>query len=154
MNLELAAELCRRFEGFSAKPYLCPAGVVTIGYGSTYYADGCKVQLTDLPMSEPAARQLLMLELMHTYAPGVIRQCPILLTLALQANDWGKFNAIVDFAYNLGVGQLQTSTLRRKINAQDWEGAKEQLKRWVRGGGRVLPGLVRRRDAECVLISR
>jgi lysozyme len=71
--------------------------------------------------------------------------------LALTTSDWGKFNAIVDFAYNLGVGRLQTSTLRRKLNAQDWEGAKEQLRLWVRGGGRVLPGLVKRRDAECAL---
>jgi lysozyme len=66
----------------------------------------------------------------------------------MTTKDWGKFNAIVDFAYNLGVGRLQTSTLRRKINAQDWVGAKEQLRLWVRGGGRVLPGLVKRREAE------
>jgi lysozyme len=153
MKLDIAAELCRRFEGFSAKPYICPAGVPTIGYGSTYYSDGRKVKLTDPPMSEIQARQLLMLELMHTYAPGVIRQCPILLTLAIQSADWSKFNAIVDFAYNLGVGRLQTSTLRRKINAQDWRGAVEQLRLWVRGNGRVLPGLVKRREAEAVLMQ-
>jgi lysozyme len=104
-------------------------------------------------MSEIQARQLLMLELMHTYAPGVARQCPILLTLAIQSADWSKFNAIVDFAYNLGVGRLQTSTLRRKINAQDWKGAVEQLRLWVRGNGRVLPGLVKRREAEAVLMQ-
>jgi lysozyme len=75
----------------------------------------------------------------------------VLLTLAMQAGDWAKLNAIVDFAYNLGVGRLQTSTLKRKINAQDWQGAKEQLMLWVRGGGRVLPGLVSRRKAECAL---
>jgi lysozyme len=153
MQLDIATELCRRFEGFSAKPYLCPAGIPTIGYGSTYYADGRKVTLTDSPMTEAQARQLLMYELVHTYAPGVVRQCPILMTLAMQSGDWRKFNAIVDFAYNLGVGQLQTSTLRRKINAQDWQGAIEQLKRWVRGNGKVLPGLVKRRDAEAMLIQ-
>jgi lysozyme len=71
----------------------------------------------------------------------------------MTAGDWGKLNAIVDFAYNLGVGRLQTSTLRRKINAQDWDGAKEQLQLWVRGGGRVLPGLVRRRDAEISIMG-
>lgn len=149
MNLEIATELCRRFEGFRTNPYLCPAGVPTIGYGSTFYADGRKVTMQDPPMDEPTARALLVSELMHRYAPGTIRQCPILLTLAMQANDWGKLNAIVDFAYNLGVGRLQTSTLRRKINAQDWEGAKEQLMLWTRGGGKVLPGLVKRRQAEC-----
>ena len=153
MNLDLAAELCRRFEGFRSKPYLCPAGIPTIGYGSTYYADGRKVQLTDPPMEEPQARALLMAELLHTYAPGVIRQCPILLTLAVTQKDWRKINAIVDFAYNLGVGRLQTSTLRRKINAQDWDAAKEQLMLWTRGGGKVLPGLVKRRQAECALMD-
>lgn len=153
MKLEIAAELCRRFEGFRTKPYICPAGVPTIGYGSTYYADGRKVTMQDAPITEPAARELLMRELFHTYAPGVLRQCPGLLPLALLQDDWRKLNAIVDFAYNLGVGRLQTSTLRRKINAQDWQGAKEQLMLWVRGGGRVLPGLVARRKAEVALIG-
>lgn len=152
MNLELAAELCRRFEGFRPKPYLCPAGVPTIGYGSTYYADGRKVTMTDAPVDEPAARALLMHELAATYAPGIVRLCPGLLALAASTGDWGAFNAIVDFAYNLGVGRLQTSTLRRKLNAQDWAGAKEQLMLWTRGGGRVLPGLVKRRTAECALL--
>lgn len=152
MNLEIAAELCRRFEGFRSQPYLCPAGVATIGYGSTYYADGTKVTLQDQPITEPEARALLLSELMHTYAPGALRQCPGLLPLALSTNDWRALNAVVDFAYNLGIGRLQTSTLRRKINAQDWEGAKEQLMLWTRGGGRVLPGLVKRRAAEASLL--
>ena len=146
MNLDIAAELCKRFEGFRAKPYLCPAGVPTIGYGSTYYADGRKVALTDPPMDERAAADLLGIELAHTYAPGVMRLCPGLIAHP------SRFNAIVDFTYNLGVGRLQTSTLRRKINAQDWDGAKEQLMLWTRGGGKVLPGLVRRREAEVALM--
>ena len=153
MNLDLAAELCRRFEGFRSKPYLCPAGVPTIGYGSTYYADGRKVTLEDSPIDEPQARALLAHELLSTYAPGVIRQCPILLTIAATQRDWRKMNAIVDFCYNLGVGRLQTSTLRRKINAQDWDAAKEQLMLWTRGGGKILPGLVKRRQAECALMD-
>lgn len=152
MNLDLATELCRRFEGFRAKPYLCPAGVATIGYGSTYYPGGRKVTLQDLPVAEPQARAMLVHELVETYAPGVIRQCPGLLVLALATGDWRKLNAIVDFAYNLGVGRLQTSTLKRKINAQDWPGVREQLMLWTRGGGRVLPGLVSRRKAEAELV--
>lgn len=88
-----------------------------------------------------------MAELHHTYAPGVLRLCP---GLAVHER---KFNAIVDFAYNLGVGRLQTSTLRRKINAKDWGGAKEQLMLWTRGGGKVLPGLLKRRQAECLLMD-
>jgi lysozyme len=147
MNLDLAAELCRRFEGFRSKPYLCPAGIPTIGYGSTYYADGRKVTLQDAPLEQWQANDLLMLELRHTYAPGVARLCPILLVHPV------KFNALVDFCYNLGVGRLQTSTLRRKINAQDWDAAKEQLMLWTRGGGKVLPGLVTRRQAECALMD-
>ena len=145
MNLELAAEMCKRFEGFRSKPYLCPANVATIGYGSTYYADKRKVTLEDPPMDEPTARALLMVELEHTYLPGVLRHCPIL------ATDERKCNATVDFVYNLGIGRLQTSTLKRKINAQDWEGAKEQLKLWNKGGGKVLAGLTKRRKAECAL---
>ena len=147
MNLELAAALCRQFEGYRAKPYLCPAGVATIGYGSTYYADKRKVTLEDAPMSQEEAHALLMIELEHTYLPGVLRNCPIL------ATDVRKCNSIVDFAYNLGTGRLQTSTLKRKINAQDWEGAKEQLMLWTKGGGKVLPGLLKRRQAECLLLN-
>ena len=147
MNLELAAELCRRYEGYRAKPYLCPAGVPTIGYGSTYYADKRKVTLEDQPMEEGAARALLMVELEHTYLPGVLRNCPVL------ATNERRCNAIVDYAYNLGVGRLQTSTLKRKINAQDWDGVQEQLMLWTKGGGKVLPGLVARRKAECLLVA-
>jgi lysozyme len=109
--------------------------------------------MDDPPITRQTAEEWLKLELLHTYAPGVVRQCPILLSLAMTQNDWLKFNAIVDFAYNLGVGRLQTSTLRRKINAQDWDAAKEQLMLWTRGGGKVLPGLVKRRQAECALMD-
>jgi lysozyme len=147
MNLELAASLCRQFEGFRSKPYLCPANVATIGYGSTYYSDGRKVTLEDAPMDESIARALLMVELEHTYLPGVLRNCPIL------ATDEKKCNAIVDFVYNLGIGRLQTSTLKRKINAQEWEQAQEQLMLWTKGGGKVLPGLVKRRRFECLLLN-
>jgi lysozyme len=147
MNLELAAEMCRRFEGFRSKPYLCPANVATIGYGSTYYANGVKVTLNDPPMSQEEAHALLMIELEHTYLPGVLRNCPGLIL------DERRCNAIVDFAYNLGTGRLQTSTLKRKINANDWEGAKEQLMLWTKGGGKVLPGLLKRRTAECALLD-
>jgi lysozyme len=146
MNLEIAAELCKRFEGFRAKPYLCPAGIPTIGYGSTYYADGRKVTLNDSSISQEAANDLLMYELQHTYLPGALRNCPVL------ATDERKCNAIVDFCYNLGVGRLQTSTLKRKINAQDWDGAKKQLMLWTKGGGKVLPGLLKRRQVECALM--
>lgn len=146
MDVTLATALCKRFEGFRARPYLCPAGVATIGYGSTYYPDGRRVTLDDAPVTEAQASFMLTRELLHTYAPGVIRLCPAL------AADTPRFNAILDFAYNLGLGRLQTSTLRRCVNAQDWQGAVEQINKWVRGGGRVLPGLVARRAAESQLL--
>jgi len=145
MDLSIAAELCKKFEGFRSKPYLCPANVATIGYGSTYYSNGTKVTLQDAPMSEPEAAELLLKELEHTYLPGVVRYCPSLV------NDNKKLNAIVDFCYNLGVGRLQTSTLRRKINEQDWDAAKIELMKWNKGGGKVLAGLDKRRKAERAL---
>jgi len=147
MKLDIAAALCKQFEGFRSKPYLCPAGVPTIGYGSTYYIDGRKVALTDETISETIAETILLHELHHTYLPGVLRHCPVLLT------NEKKCNAIVDFAYNLGTGRLQTSTLKRKINSGSWEEAKTQLLLWTKGGGRVLPGLVKRRTAECRLLD-
>lgn len=60
---------------------------------------------------------------------------------------------IVDFTFNLGAGRLQTSTLRRRINQRDWVAARQELRRWVYGGGKVLPGLVARREAECALLG-
>jgi lysozyme len=146
MNLDIAVVLCKRFEGFKSRVYLCPAGVPTIGYGSTYYGNGAKVALFDPPMLEPDAEALLLHELQFTYLPGVLRNCPILLT------DERKCNAVVDFCYNLGIGRLQTSTLKRKINEQNWEAAKDQLLLWNKAGGRVLPGLDKRRKAEAALL--
>lgn len=148
MNLTVAEALAARFEGFRSRPYLCPAGYPTIGYGSRFYLDGREVSLSDPPISEPEARALLAAELLGKYAPAVRRLCPGLVPLALLSDDWGAFCAIVDFAYNLGTGALQASTLRRKINACDWVGARSELARWIIGGGRPLLGLVARRSAE------
>ena len=147
MKLDIAAELCKKFEGFKSRPYLCPAGIPTIGYGTTFYPTGQRVKLTDSPIDELTASAFLQHGLRSIYAPAVLRLCPGLLS------DESKFNAIVDFAYNFGPGKLQTSTLRRRLNQQDWEGAQEQLLRWVRGDGRILPGLVRRRQAESDLLK-
>lgn len=147
MDLSIATKLCKQFEGFRSKPYLCPAGIPTIGYGSTYYANGTKVTLQDFPITEEDATGLLEHELEHTYLPSVLKYCPNLET------DNGKLNAIVDFCYNLGAERLKTSTLRTKINAQDWPGAVIELNKWTRGGGKILPGLVKRRQAEASLFS-
>ena len=145
-DISIALELCREFEGFRARPYLCSAGVPTIGWGSTFYLDGRKVTLDDQPISRSQADEMLEMSIRSIYLPGVLRLCPGLIAQP------GPLNALIDFTYNLGVGRLQTSTLRKKINAQDWDSSQEQLMRWVRGGGRVLPGLVRRRKAEAELL--
>lgn len=101
-------------------------------------------------MSDPAINQeeaeaLLRWEMQRCLA-GALRYCPGLVARP------EALGAIADFCYNLGVGRLQASTLRRKINQQDWPGAKRELMKWVRGGGRILPGLVKRRKIEAGFI--
>ena len=144
-----AAELCRQFEGFSSKPYICPAGYPTIGYGTVYKPDGSKVTMQDAPISKEVAEEWLLHELRNNYMAGVLRASPVLIS------NPDVLAAMTDFAYNLGIGRYRGSTLRRKINAQDWDGAREQLMRWVNGTVqgvfRPLPGLVRRRKAEIAL---
>ena len=144
--LNLAAGLCRKFEGLRLKPYLCPAGIPTIGYGSTRYADGRAVTLRDRPITAAQAEALLLLTLRRDYQAGVLKASPSL-------SDRPKaLAAALDFAYNLGVRSYADSTLCKRINAQDWAGARAELKKWVRGGGQVLPGLVARRAAEAKLM--
>lgn len=159
MNLDLAVALCKQFEGLHRVgadgliyPYICPAGYPTIGWGTVYKPSGKKVTMEDAPITRETADAWLMDELRRVCASAVIRQCPELFAWSLTNGTWRAFCAIADFTYNLGAGRLQTSTLRRKLRALDWEGAKEQLLLWVRGGGRVLPGLVKRRDAEARML--
>jgi len=150
--VEIAAGLCRPFEGLRLRPYICPAGYPTIGWGTVYKPDGSKVTMEHPPITRETADAWLIEDLRKVYASAVVRQCPELFAWSLTNGTWRAFCAISDWTYNLGVGRLQTSTLRRKLNEEDWEGAKEQLRLWVRGGGRVLPGLVRRREAEIKLL--
>lgn len=138
MSLALLYELIKRFEGCRLMPYLCPAGVWTCGWGSTgadvFPGRAWTQEYADRRMADDARR----------FALGTLRLCPGLSGAALCG--------IGDFSYNLGLGNLQASTLRRCINAGDWAGARLQLMRWVRGGGRVLPGLKIRRAAEAALL--
>lgn len=138
-----ALALARRFEGLRLRPYLCPAGIPTIGYGHT----GPDVTLQSQPITRTFAEELLV-EDMARFVAGALRLCP-----ALATEPDGRLAAIADFAFNLGLGRLQTSTLRRRVNQRDWPAAAHELRRWVRGGGRVLPGLVARREAEVALLS-
>jgi lysozyme len=134
--------LIKQFEGFSAVPYVCPAGYLTIGYGhvmtkaeratlsrvSTQQADNFLI--TDVRIAERAVSQFI--------------------TVALTQN---QFDALVSFTFNLGAGCLQRSTLRRVLNRGDVEAVPVQLRRYVWAGGRKLPGLVRRRAAEAMLFN-
>jgi lysozyme len=144
--VDLAAALCRRFEGFRAKPYICPAGYPTIGYGTVWKPDGTRVTMDDAPVSVELANEWLVSELRTNYMAGVLKASPRLI-----ANP-RALAAMTDFAYNLGVARYRASTLRKRINEDDFEGAKVELQKWVRGGGKVLPGLVRRRQAEAALL--
>lgn len=144
--LEVAAELCKRFEGFSSTPYICPAGYPTQGYGTVYKPDGTKVTMEDPPITREQAAAWLLHELQHNYMAGVLKASPHLVAYPL------ALAALSDFAYNLGVPRYRASTLRRRVAENDWIGATEELKKWVRGGGRILPGLVKRRAAEAALL--
>lgn len=133
-------DLVRRYEGFSATAYRCPANVWTIGVGHT---NG--VTEKSAPISEEEAMALLHEDLEEA-ASGVNRLVKVPLTQ-------GQFDALVSFVFNLGAGSLASSTLLKKLNASDYLGAAEEFNRWVHGGGKVLPGLVRRRVEERALFQ-
>ncbi len=140
-----AIELAKRFEGFHrvpksdpmrrAHPYICPAGYHTIGFGHL-----CDPKHP--PITEAEAEVYLERDL-QTALTATLRYCPVLAT-----EPEARLAAIVDFTFNLGAGRLQTSTLRRRVNQRDWIAAATELRRWIYGGGKVLPGLVARRAAE------
>jgi lysozyme len=131
--------LIRFWESLRLKAYLCPAGVPTIGYGST----GPDVRMGMPPWTKEQA-ETRMEQDAEVYICATKKYCP---TLQDQ-----QIAAIADFAYNLVVTRLVASTLRRKLNANDIAGAKRELAKWVYGGGKMLPGLVKRRQAEAVLL--
>jgi lysozyme len=146
---QTAIDLAKRFEGFHrvpqhdpgrAYPYICPAGYWTIGFGHLCQPD-------HRPITAAEAEAYLAQDLV-TALKATLRYCPV-----LAAEPEGRLAAIVDFTFNLGAGRLQTSSLRRRINQRDWSAAATELGRWVRGGGRVLPGLVARRQAEMALMQ-
>ena len=141
LAVKVAAALARMFEGLYLSPYLCPAGVPTLGYGATYYEDGTRVTLSDPAITRERAEALLLWMVRTKYLPAVIRLCP-------GVQDPRLLAALIDFTFNLGAGSLKSSNLRRCVNAEDWEALPDEFRKWVRGGGRVLKGLVRRREAE------
>jgi lysozyme len=138
---QIAVGLEQRFEGFESIPYLCPAGVPTVGFGFTHYPDGRRVALTDPPMTLEAARAMLLYFTRHEYMPAAMALCP-------GAATPGQIGALTDICFNIGKGNLRASTLRRKVNAGEWDEVPAQFRRWTKAGGRILRGLVLRREAE------
>lgn len=142
--MELSARglrMIQAHEGLSLEAYLCPAGVWTIGYGATRI-DGRPVR-SGMRITGLRAVELLAADA-ERFADAV-RQ---LVDVPLNQNE---FDALTSFAYNVGEGAFRDSTLRRKLNAGDRQGAADEFPRWVNGGGKRLPGLVRRREEERAL---
>ena len=137
-------ELIKKFEDLRDKPYICPAGVPTIGYGSTLYEDGTRVRLTDSPITQVRA-EMLLANTIKSYERDVD-------SFTRDDINQNQFDALVSFAYNVGTRALKDSTLLRKVNndPNDKMIANEFMK-WVNGGGKKLPGLVKRRQAEAQL---
>jgi lysozyme len=165
MKLSKAGEdLMHRFEGFRNKPYLCPADIWTIGYGHVLYQEQIR-----LPVIRPADKPNVLIRKKYALKPednrvwskeeinelfrkdvatferGVLRLVPGVV------GRQGAFDALVSISFNFGLGNLQRSTIRMRANRGDWEGAAEAFRAWVKGGGKVLPGLVKRREAEIAL---
>ena len=135
--------IIKKHEGLRLSSYLCPAGVPTIGYGNTRYPDGRKVILGEKLSSEKEATQLLLASL-QSFEAAVNRHLPNL--------NQCQFDALVSFTYNVGTGAFIKSTLlkKAKVNPAD-PSILDEFQKWVRGGGRVLPGLVTRRREEANL---
>ncbi|MGE4292384.1 MAG: lysozyme [Desulfovibrio sp.] len=134
--------IIKQFEDLRLRAYLCPAHVWTIGYGHT----GPDVH-QGAEIDEARADKLLAADLDH-FERGVAD-----MTRGLGLNG-NQFSALVSFAYNVGLSALQTSTLLRKVREGDLFGAGMEFPRWNKSGGRVLPGLVKRRAAERALFEK
>ena len=135
---EEGLNMIKRFEGFSPTMYICPAGYPTIGYGHVVLAHE-QVQFA-AGITQAEATELLRKDVR-------IAERAVLRLISVPLTD-GQFDALVSFTFNLGAGALQRSTLRRKVNRSEHEGVPAELMKWVWAGGRKLPGLVRRRQAE------
>jgi lysozyme len=161
------ADVMHRYEGCRNKPYLCPADIWTIGYGHVLYPEQIRLPMVrpfgktkaDIPMIrkeyplKPEDNRVWTKEEINTlfatdvgdFERGVLRLVPGV------AGRQGAFDALVSISFNFGLGNLQRSTIRMKANRGDWEGAAEAFMGWTKGGGKVLPGLVKRREAERAL---
>lgn len=132
-------ELIRHFEGCRFDAYLCPAGVWTIGYGHT-------ADVKEGDSIDQEAAEAFLIEDLEKFEQAVMRLVEVPLTQQ-------QFDALVSWTFNLGAGNLAESTLLRKLNNYQYAEVPEQMMRWVRAGGQVLDGLVRRRAAEAAMFQ-
>ena len=136
-------DLIKNFEGLRLDAYLCSAKVATVGWGSTFYEDGTKVKLGDKITRKRADELLDFMVLQFANQVKPLIKCEL---------NENKFGALVSFAYNVGVGALQKSTLLKKVNANcDDPSIKMEFLRWNKAGGKILAGLTKRREAEAKL---
>lgn len=135
------AAITKEFEGCKLKAYKCPADKWTIGYGHT----GPDVH-DGLEITQERAEELLMIDLQVA--------CKAVNAYVTRQVNQNQFDALTDFAYNAGGGNLMNSTLLKKVNEGDFEGASMEFARWNKAGGKELPGLTRRRAAEAALFSK
>lgn len=135
-----AIDLIKKFESFSSKPYLCPAHIPTIGYGCTIYPDGRKVTMSDEPITKEKAEALLLDYVINKILPNIR-------DLDLTDNQQA---ALCSLIYNVGFGAFSKSKCYKAIKNKDWETAFYNWN-WIKGNGKVLKGLIKRRAEEMAL---
>ena len=150
-----AIKMIKHHEGVRVKPYRCPAGLHTIGVGHVLYPEQAKLPMAErlkMPIQIEHFRIFSMEEVdaflaqdLARFERGVARYCPP--ALASQ----GIFDALVSFSFNVGLGNLQRSGLRMKTNRGEFIDAADEFLKWTKAAGRVLPGLVKRRNDERAL---
>jgi lysozyme len=150
-----AIDMIKHHEGVRTKPYRCPALLWTVGVGHVIDPTHATVKYEErksLPIPAGWDRTLTMDEVdgilsqdLGRFERGVVRLCPA------AVGNQGVFDALVSFAFNVGLGNLQRSSLRMKTNRGEFEEAAEEFMKWTKAGGRVLPGLVKRRQDERAL---
>jgi lysozyme len=152
---EAGIQLIKAFEGCHSSPYRCPAGLWTVGYGRVLYPEQARLKTAersayrlksadDKAWSHDEIDDLLSQDL-HRFTNGILRLCPA------AVDNQCHLDAMVSFAFNVGLGNLQASTLRMKYNRFDYQGAADEFQRWNKASGVILSGLVRRRAAERLL---
>lgn len=139
-------DLIKRFEGCKLKAYKCPAGLWTISWGLTFYPDGTKVKEGDVITQQQAE------DYFNAIVDDFAKKVDALIKSNVTDNN---FSALVSFAYNVGMGNFQRSTLLRKVNANPKDPSiRAEFNKWVRANNVVLKGLVRRREAEAKLYEQ